>query len=58
MPGGNLSGAVASWSSCRSQASWLKISKWLHVDLPRKAEAATGLPVLHISAQPSKVPAS
>ena len=36
----------------------LKISKWLRVDLPRKAEAATGLPVLHIAAQASKIPAS
>lgn len=26
----------------------LHISKWLHVDLPRKAEAATGLPVTHV----------
>jgi hypothetical protein len=26
----------------------LHVSKWLHVDLPRKAEAATGLPVRHI----------
>jgi hypothetical protein len=26
----------------------LKISKWLRVDLPRKAQAATGLPVTHI----------
>jgi hypothetical protein len=26
----------------------LRISKWLHVDLPRKAEAATGLPVQHV----------
>jgi hypothetical protein len=26
----------------------LKISKWLHLDLPRKAEAATGLPVTHV----------
>jgi hypothetical protein len=26
----------------------LRISKWLHVDLPRKAEAATGLPVTHV----------
>lgn len=26
----------------------LKISKWLHLDLPRKAEAATGLHVTHI----------
>lgn len=25
-----------------------RISKWLHLDLPRKAEAATGLPVTHI----------
>ncbi|MFL5868985.1 MAG: hypothetical protein ACJ766_17925 [Thermoleophilaceae bacterium] len=36
----------------------LKMSKWLRVDLPRKAEAATGLPVLHIAAQASKVHAS
>jgi hypothetical protein len=35
-----------------------RISKWLHVDLPRKAEAATGLPVMHIAAQASKAPAS
>ena len=26
----------------------LKISKWLHVDLPRKVRAATGLPVTHV----------
>ena len=26
----------------------LKISKWLRVDLPRKAEAATGLPTTHV----------
>jgi hypothetical protein len=26
----------------------LHISKWLRVDLPRKAEAATGLPVKHV----------
>jgi hypothetical protein len=26
----------------------LKISKWLHLDLPRKARAATGLPVRHV----------
>jgi hypothetical protein len=26
----------------------LKLSKWLHLDLPRKAEAATGLPVNHV----------
>jgi hypothetical protein len=31
----------------------LKLSKWLRVDLPRKAEAATGLPVLHIAASAS-----
>ena len=26
----------------------LKLSKWLHVDLPSKARAATGLPVTHV----------
>jgi hypothetical protein len=26
----------------------LTVSKWLRVDLPRKAEAATGLPVKHV----------
>jgi hypothetical protein len=26
----------------------LKVSKWLRVDLPRKARAATGLPVTHV----------
>ena len=26
----------------------LHISKWLHIDLPSKAKAATGLPVTHI----------
>jgi hypothetical protein len=26
----------------------LHLSKWLHVDLPRKAKAATGLPVTHV----------
>ena len=26
----------------------LKLSKWLKVDLPRKAKAATGLPVTHV----------
>ena len=26
----------------------LQISKWLRVDLPRKAKAATGLPVTHV----------
>jgi hypothetical protein len=32
----------------------LHISKWLHVDLPRKAKAATGLPVTHVVASESK----
>jgi hypothetical protein len=36
----------------------LKISKWLRVDLPRKAEACTGLPVLHVTAHATKAPAS
>jgi hypothetical protein len=26
----------------------LTISKWLHLDLPSKAGAATGLPVTHV----------
>jgi hypothetical protein len=26
----------------------LRMSRWLHVDLPRKAQAATGLPVTHV----------
>jgi hypothetical protein len=26
----------------------LRVSKWLRVDLPRKAKAATGLPVTHV----------
>jgi hypothetical protein len=26
----------------------LKLSRWLHVDLPTKAHAATGLPVTHV----------
>jgi hypothetical protein len=26
----------------------LKLSRWLHLDLPRKAEAATGLSVTHV----------
>jgi hypothetical protein len=26
----------------------LKLSKWLHIDLPSKAGAATGLPVTHV----------
>ncbi|HEU0024718.1 MAG TPA: hypothetical protein VFQ12_08815 [Thermoleophilaceae bacterium] len=32
----------------------LKVSKWLHVDLPRKAKAATGLPVQHVVASEAK----
>jgi hypothetical protein len=32
----------------------LKVSKWLRVDLPRKARAATGLPVQHVVASESK----
>jgi hypothetical protein len=32
----------------------LKISKWLHIDLPRKAGAATGLPVTHIIGSETK----
>ena len=26
----------------------LRVSKWLHIDLPSKAHAATGLPVTHV----------
>jgi hypothetical protein len=33
----------------------LHISKWLRVDLPRKAKAATGLPVTHVVASTAKV---
>jgi hypothetical protein len=33
----------------------LHISKWLRVDLPRKAKAATGLPVTHVVASGEKV---
>jgi hypothetical protein len=33
----------------------LKVSKWLRVDLPRKAQAATGLPVEHVVASETKV---
>ena len=33
----------------------LHVSKWLRVDLPRKAKAATGLPVTHIVASTDKV---
>ena len=32
----------------------LKVSKWLRVDLPRKARAATGLPVKHVVASDAK----
>ena len=32
----------------------LKVSKWLRVDLPRKARAATGLPVQHVVASEAK----
>jgi hypothetical protein len=35
----------------------LHISKWLRIDLPRKAEAATGLPVTHVVASEAKVEA-
>ena len=35
-----------------------RLSKWLHLDLPSKAEACTGLPVLHITARAAKAPAS
>jgi len=34
-----------------------RISKWLHLDLPSKAQAATGLPVMHVSAHAVKAPA-
>jgi hypothetical protein len=33
----------------------LKLSKWLHIDLPRKAGAATGLPVTHVIGSETKV---
>ena len=33
----------------------LHISKWLRVDLPRKAKAATGLPVTHVVGSEEKV---
>jgi len=33
----------------------LHVSKWLRVDLPRKAKAATGLPVTHVVASQDKV---
>jgi hypothetical protein len=31
----------------------LRMSRWLRVDLPRKAQAATGLPVTHVVGTPS-----
>jgi hypothetical protein len=36
----------------------LHVSKWLRVDLPRKAKAATGLPVQHVVASEVKATAS
>jgi hypothetical protein len=36
----------------------LKVSKWLRLDLPRKARAATGLPVQHVVASETKARAS
>jgi hypothetical protein len=35
----------------------LHVSKWLRIDLPRKAEAATGLPVRHVVASEAKASA-
>jgi hypothetical protein len=35
----------------------LHLSKWLRVDLPRKAQAATGLPVTHVVASEKKATA-
>jgi hypothetical protein len=32
----------------------LHLSKWLHLDLPRKARAATGLPVEHVVASDAR----
>ena len=32
----------------------LRVSKWLRLDLPRKAEAATGLQVQHVVASEAK----
>ena len=32
----------------------LHVSKWLKLDLPSKAKAATGLPVMHITAEAAK----
>jgi hypothetical protein len=32
----------------------LKVSKWLHLDLPSKARDATGLPVHHVVASEAK----
>jgi hypothetical protein len=36
----------------------LHLSKWLRVDLPRKARAATGLPVTHVVASEAKATTS
>jgi hypothetical protein len=33
----------------------LKLSKWLRIDLPRKARAATGLPVTHVVGSEDRV---
>jgi hypothetical protein len=33
----------------------LKLSKWLRIDLPRKARAATGLPVTHVVGSEERV---
>jgi len=35
-----------------------RVSKWLHLDLPRKAGAATGLPVTHVVAHSADRPAA
>jgi hypothetical protein len=32
----------------------LHVSKWLKLDLPSKAKAATGLPVMHVTAEAAK----
>jgi hypothetical protein len=34
-----------------------RVSKWLHLDLPRKAAHATGLPVINVEASRAKAPA-
>jgi hypothetical protein len=35
-----------------------RVSKWLHLDLPRKAEHATGLPVTNVVASKAEAPES